>query len=210
MVVDIAGLDGGQIRDEHAGVEGGQLDDLPGQQTVAVQMIGQPHDEFRQTRHGEHELGELVGAVGLVLRPIRGNCVGNFLIHGKHCVVLVQIHLQRGLVDYPVGLFFQDHEGHAEVVAAVNAAVHDEVVQLGIAQHRLVIGGDDDAHMVQPHPSPAVGADEVLDDLLIDVLGDGVPGVVALGHDIGNGRHQRRQVLYAGSIRAHGKALLFR
>ena len=144
-----------------------------------------------------------------MLRLVGVDGVLDLLVHGEHRVVLVQIHLQRGLVDHPVGLLFQDHEGHAEVVAAINAAVHHKIIELWIAQHRLVIGGDDDAHMVQPDSGPAVGADKVLDDLLVDVLGNGVPCVVALGHDIGDGRHQRRQILYAGSIRAHCVALLF-
>ena len=53
MVVDIAGLDGGQIGDEHAGVEGAEVDDLPGQQTQLIQMVGQPDDDLGQQRDGD-------------------------------------------------------------------------------------------------------------------------------------------------------------
>ena len=80
------------------------------------------------------------------------------------------------------------------MVAPINFSVHHEVVQLWIIQHRPVVGGDDDTHVVQAYALPPPMADVGLYGLLVDVLGDGVPRIVALGHDVGDGRHQRRQV----------------
>ena len=89
------------------------------------------------------------------------------------------------------------------MVALVNFTVHHKVVQLGILQGGLVIGGDDHAHVVEPHPLAPLVADELLDDLLVNVFCNGVPGVIPLGHDVGNGRHQGRQVFHAGTVGTH-------
>ena len=210
MVVDIAGLDGGQIRDEHAGVEGGQLDDLPGQQAMLVQMVGQPDHELGQAGDGEHHLGELVGAVLLLRLAVDGDGIGDLLVDGENSVLGLQIDLQRRLIRAAVGPLFQDDKGDAEMVALIEMTVDHKPVELGVGLVRLVVRGDDHRHVVDAHTAPPLFADIRLDDLLVDVLRDGVPGVIPLGHDVGDGRHQRRQVLYAGSIRAHGKALLFR
>ena len=56
------------------------------------------------------------------------------------------------------------------MVALVNFTVHHKVVQLGILQGGLVIGGDDHAHVVEPHPLAPLVADELLDDLLVNVF----------------------------------------
>ena len=89
------------------------------------------------------------------------------------------------------------------MVALVNFAIHHKVVQLGILQGGLVIGGDNNAHVVEPHPLAPLVADELLDDLLVNVFCNGVPGVIPLGHDVGNGRHQGRQVFHAGTVGTH-------
>lgn len=93
------------------------------------------------------------------------------------------------------------------MVALVDAAVHHEVVQLGICLHRLVVRGDDDGHVVDAHAAAALFADVGLNGLLVDVLGDGVPGIVSLGHDVGHRRHDGRQVFDSRSVRAHGQVL---
>ena len=201
--MDVAGLDGRQIGDEHTGVEGAEVDDLPGQQAVLIQMVRQPHHEFGQPRNGEHEPGKFVGAV-LLLRPAVGiDSVGNLLLDGEHRVLRLQKDLQRRLIRRAVRQLLQDDEGHAEVVALVDAAVHHKVVQLGIGLHRLVVGGDDDRHVVDADAAAPLLADVGLEDLLINVLGDAVLGVVALGHDIGDRRHDGRQIFYSRSVRTH-------
>ena len=93
------------------------------------------------------------------------------------------------------------------MVALVDTAVHHEVVQLRIGLHRLVVRGDDHGHVADADAAAPLFADIRLDDLLIDVLGDGVLCVVPLGHDVGDGRHDRRQVLYSRSVRTHGQTL---
>ncbi|OLA30666.1 MAG: hypothetical protein BHW30_02775 [Firmicutes bacterium CAG_194_44_15] len=80
------------------------------------------------------------------------------------------------------------------MVALVQMAVDHEPVQLWIGLVRLIIA--------------ALVADIGLDDLLVDVLGDGVPGIVPLGHDIGNRCHDGRQIFYALSVRTHGQTLV--
>ena len=94
------------------------------------------------------------------------------------------------------------------MVALVQMAVDHEPVQLWIGLVRLIIGGDDDRHVVDADTAAALVADIGLDDLLVDVLGDGVPGIVPLGHDIGNGCHDGRQIFYALSVRTHGQTLV--
>ena len=206
VVVDVAGLDGGQVGNKEAGVEGREVDDLPGQQTMLIQEIGQAHHKARKPRHGEHEPGKTVSAVALGRIPVGLDGGLYFLIHGKHRVLRLQVNLQCGLTGRTVWQPFHDDKGHAEVITLINLTVHHEIVQLRIFQGGLIVSGDDDAHVVQAHTGAALVADEGLDDLLVDILRDGVPGVIALGHDIGNGRHQRRQVFYAGSVGTHGKS----
>ena len=94
------------------------------------------------------------------------------------------------------------------MIALVDLAVHDEVIQLGIFQHRLVVGGNNDRHVVDPHAFTALGADILLDKLLVDILGDGILRIIALGHDIGNRRHNGGKVLHSLSVRAHGSFLV--
>lgn len=134
---------------------------------------------------------------------VGGNHLPNFPVNGENIVRRLQIHFQRCLVDHPVGSLLENDEGDAEVVAPINFSVHHEVVQLWIIQHRPVVGGDDDTHVVQAYALPPPMADVGLYSLLVDVLGDGVPCIVALGHDVGDGRHQRRQVFHSGSVRSH-------
>ena len=96
--MDIAGLDRGQVGNEHTGVERAQVNDLPGQQAVLIQMVGQPDDELGQAGDGEHHLGELVGAV-LLLRPAVGvDGLGDLLLDGKDGVGGLEVDLQRRLV----------------------------------------------------------------------------------------------------------------
>ena len=89
------------------------------------------------------------------------------------------------------------------MVALIDLAVHHKVIQLRIFQHRPVVGGDNHAHVVQAHTLPPLGANEILDDLLVNVLCNGVPGIVPLGHDVRNGRHQRRQIFYTCTVGTH-------
>ena len=58
MVENIAGVDGSQICDEQAGMEGAQVDDLLRQQAVKVQVVGQPEHKPGQPRDGEGDIGE--------------------------------------------------------------------------------------------------------------------------------------------------------
>lgn len=207
VVVDVAGLDRRQIGDEQAGVERAQVDDLAGQQPVLVQMVRQPHHEFGQPGHGEHHPCELIGAVFLLRVSVGLDGIGDLLLDGEHGVAGLEIDLQRRLVRRAVRQLLQDNEGHAEVVAPVDVAVHHEVVQLGVGLYRLVVCGDDDGHVVDAHAAAALFADVGLNGLLVDVLGDGVPGIVSLGHDVGHRRYNGRQVFDSRSVRAHGQVL---
>ena len=203
MVMDIAGLDGGQIGDEHAGMEGTEVDDLPGQQAQLIQMVGQPDDELGQQGDGEHHPGELVGIVLLLGGGVGGHGVGDLLLDGEHGVLRRQENFQGRFVRPSVRQLLQNHEGHAEVVPLVYLAVHDEVVQLGVIHHGPVVGGDDDGHMVDPDAGTALFPDVGLDQLLVNILGNGVLGVIPLGHDIGNGRHNGRKVFDPLAVRTH-------
>ena len=207
VVVDVAGLDGGQVGDEHAGVKGAQVDDLPGQQAVLVQMVGQPDHELGQAGDGEHHLGELVGAVLLLRLAVDGDGIGDLLVDGENSVLGLQIDLQRRLIRAAVGPLFQDDKGDAEMVALIEMTVDHKPVELGVGLIGLVIGGDDHRHVVDADPSAPFFADIGLDALLVDVFGDGVPGIVPLGHDVGNGCHDGWQVLYSLSVRAHEQFL---
>ena len=86
---------------------------------------------------------------------VGGNHLPNFPVNGENIVRRLQIHFQRCLVDHPVGSLFENDEGDAEVVAPINFSVHHEVVQLLIIQHRPVVGGDDDTHVVPSVRPPA-------------------------------------------------------
>ena len=90
------------------------------------------------------------------------------------------------------------------MIPLVYLAVHDEVVQLRVIHHGPVVGGDDDGHMVDPDAGAALFPDVGFDKLLVDIFGDGVLGVIPLGHDIGNGRHNGRKVFYPLAVRTHG------
>lgn len=89
------------------------------------------------------------------------------------------------------------------MVALVDLAVHHEVVQLRILQSGLIVGGDDHAHVVEPHPLAPLVADEFLDHFLVDIFRNGILCIVPLGHDVGNGCHQRRQIFHAGTVGTH-------
>ena len=67
----------------------------------------------------------------------------------------------------------------------------------------LVVGGDDHAHVVEPHTLPPLRTDEILNDFLVKILCYSVLGIVPLWHDVWNGRHQGRQIFYSGTIGAH-------
>ena len=92
------------------------------------------------------------------------------------------------------------------MVPLVDLAVHDEVVQLGVVHHGPVIGGDDHGHVVDPHAAAALFPDIGLDELLVDILGDGILGVIPLRHDIGDGRHDGRKVFDPLAVRTHGNS----
>lgn len=207
VVVDVAGLDRSQVGDEHTGVEGAQVDDLPGQQAMLVQMVGQPDHELGQAGDGEHHLGELVGTVLLLRLAVDGDGIGDLLVDGENSVLGLQIDLQRRLIRAAVGSLFQDDKGDAEMVALIEMTVDHKPVELGVGLIGLVIGGDDHRHVVDADPSAPFFADIGLDALLVDVFGDGVPGIVPLGHDVGNGCHDGGQVLYSLSVRAHEQFL---
>ena len=174
---------------------------------MLVQMVRQPHHEFGQPGHGEHHPCELIGAVFLLRVSVGLDGIGDLLLDGEHGVAGLEIDLQCRLVRRAVRQLLQDNEGHAEVVAPVDVAVHHEVVQLGVGLYRLVVCGDDDGHVVDAHAAAALFADVGLNGLLVDVLGDGVPGIVSLGHDVGHRRYNGRQVFDSRSVRAHGQVL---
>ena len=205
--MDVAGLDRSQVGDEHTGVEGAQVDDLPGQQAMLVQMVGQPDHELGQAGDGEHHLGELVGTVLLLRLAVGGDGIGDLLVDGENSVLGLQIDLQRRLIRAAVGPLFQDDKGDAEMVALIEMTVDHKPVELGVGLIGLVIGGDDHRHVVDADPSAPFFADIGLDALLVDVFGDGVPGIVPLGHDVGNSCHDGGQVLYSLSVRAHEQFL---
>lgn len=93
------------------------------------------------------------------------------------------------------------------MVALVEVTVDHEPVELGVGLVCLIIGGDNDRHVVEADAGAAFLADVRLDELLVDILGDAVPRVISLGHDVGNGSHNGRQVFYALSVRTHGQFL---
>ena len=136
-----------------------------------------------------------------------GDGIGDLLVDGENSVLGLQIDLQRRLIRAAVGPLFQDDKGDAEMVALIEMTVDHKPVELGVGLIGLVIGGDDHRHVVDADPSAPFFADIGLDALLVDVFGDGVPGIVPLGHDVGNGCHDGGQVLYSLSVRAHEQFL---
>ena len=93
------------------------------------------------------------------------------------------------------------------MVAPVDPAVHHEVVQLGVIQDRPVVGGNQQRHMVDADAAAALFPDIGLDQFLVDIFGDGVLGVIPFGHNIGNRRHNGRDIFYAGTVWTHGMFL---
>ena len=95
------------------------------------------------------------------------------------------------------------------MIALVDLAVHDEVVELGVLLHGLVVGGHDDGHVVQASAGAALFADVPFDDFFINIFGDCVLGVVALGHDVGDDRNNRSQSFNSFSVGTHRQFLNF-
>ena len=203
MMVDVAGADGGEVGNEQAGVEGAQLHDGLGEDTPVVQHSCQPHHKAGQQRDGQHEGGELVGAVLSLGGAVLGDELIHLLLNGENGVGRLDVQLQRRLVGRTVGQLFQHGEGHTEVAALIDFAVHYEVVDLGVQQHCLIVGRQQQRHVVDPLSLLTLSAEVLLHKILVHILGDGIHCVVTLGHDIGDGCQNGRQTLHSLSVRAH-------
>ena len=122
------------------------------------------------------------------------------LADGEHIVLGVQVNFQGGLVGSAVCPGLEDHEADTEVVPLVYLPVHDEIVDLRVLQRRLVVSGDQNAHMGHPVAFPPLLADEGFHDLLVHRIAGPVLGVEPFGHDIGQSLHDWGQSLDTGSV----------
>ena len=102
MVVDAAGLNGGQIRDEHTGVKGAEVNNHPGQQAEVVQQPGQTQHQLGQQGNGEHKGRKLIGAVPVHRPAVLLDQTADLLIDGEHVVPGLQKDLDCGLNPLPV------------------------------------------------------------------------------------------------------------
>ena len=170
---------------------------------MEIQVVSQPEHKPRQSRDGEGNVGEFVGAVVMNCLHVPVNVLLDALADGEHVVLGVQVNFQGGLVGGAVRPGLEDHEADAEVVPLVHLPVHDEIVHLGILQCRLVVGGDQDAHVGHPVTLPPFLADEGLHDLFVYRVAGPVHGVEALWHDIGQGLHDGGKLLDPCSVCSH-------
>ena len=194
MVVNAAGVDGSQVRDEQTGVERAEVDDPPGQQPVQIQMVKEPEHHPRQPRHREGEIGEPVRAVVVGGLAVAVDGLLHPLADGKHRVVRAEEYLQRRLVRRAVRPLFQQYKGKAEMVPAIDPAVDHKTVQLRIFQRGLVIRRRQHAHVRHAPALPPLLADVGPDDVLVDHVAGPVLRVVPPRHDIGQRLYDRRQI----------------
>ena len=97
VVIDGPGLDGGQVGDEKAGVEGAQVDDLPGQDTEPVHEVGPPEDEPGKARHGEGHVHEAVRGVVVLLLGVAVDGGADLLRDGEDVVRRLQEDLENNI-----------------------------------------------------------------------------------------------------------------
>ena len=89
------------------------------------------------------------------------------------------------------------------MIALIDLAVHDEIIHLGVFQRSFIIGGHQHAHVGEDVALLTLLADVGADDLLVHIVVGPVLGVVAPGHDIGQGLGDGGHILYTGSVRSH-------
>ena len=168
-----------------------------------IQQIDKAHHECRQHRKGKHKVCELVGIVVVRGDLIFRHRLFDLAVDGENIVPILEKELNGRLVRRAVGAVLENDKAHAEMVALIDPAVHDETVDLRVFLICLEVGGKDQRHVGDAHPLAPLFVDIAAQDLHVRIFGDVILRVIALGHDIGDRRDDRRGIFHSYSIRTH-------